>query len=129
PIQHYYTHTHPRWSAGNRRNPAVCYRPLQPPCKDHPMRLLIAAGALFLAASILPAAEPPKNAALTDRVAAVDEKAGPEVSALVDLYKDFHVHPELSLHEERSSARLAKEARALGFDVTEKVGGTGVVAV
>src|SRR5579863_1810571 len=45
------------------------------------------------------------------------------------LYKHLHTHPELSLHEVATAARLAKEARALGFEVTEKVGGTGVVAV
>jgi amidohydrolase len=45
------------------------------------------------------------------------------------LYKHLHTHPELSLHEVETAARLAKEMRALGFEVTEKVGGTGVVAV
>ena len=48
---------------------------------------------------------------------------------LLALYKDLHSHPELSLHETRSAAILAAEARAAGFTVTEKVGGTGVVAV
>ncbi|MFZ4690034.1 MAG: amidohydrolase [Polymorphobacter sp.] len=48
---------------------------------------------------------------------------------LVTLYKDLHTHPELSLAETRSAAILAAEARAAGFTVTEKVGGTGVVAV
>src|SRR3546814_10543050 len=37
--------------------------------------------------------------------------------------------PELSFHEVRSAGILAAEARKLGFEVTEKVGGTGVVAV
>ncbi len=48
---------------------------------------------------------------------------------LVALYQDLHRHPELSLQEVRTSAILAAEARAAGFTVTEKVGGTGVVAV
>lgn len=48
---------------------------------------------------------------------------------LVALYKDLHSHPELSLQETRSAAVMAAEARAAGFAVTEKVGGTGVVAV
>jgi hippurate hydrolase len=48
---------------------------------------------------------------------------------LVTLYKDLHSHPELSLHETRTAAILAAEARAAGFSVTEKVGGTGIVAV
>lgn len=48
---------------------------------------------------------------------------------LVALYKYIHTHPELSLHEEQTAARLARELRELGFEVTEKVGGTGVVGI
>jgi len=48
---------------------------------------------------------------------------------LVTLYKDLHTHPELSFQEVRSAGILAAEARAAGFEVTEKVGRTGVVAV
>lgn len=48
---------------------------------------------------------------------------------LVTLYKDLHTHPELAFHEVRSAGILAAEARAAGFEVTEKVGRTGVVAV
>lgn len=49
--------------------------------------------------------------------------------ALMEFYRDFHAHPELSLHEVQTAAKLAAEARKAEFDVTEKVGGTGVVAV
>jgi amidohydrolase len=48
---------------------------------------------------------------------------------LMNLYRDLHQHPELSMQETRSSGLLAAEARRLGFEVTERVGGTGVVAV
>ncbi len=48
---------------------------------------------------------------------------------LVSLYKDLHAHPELGFQEVRSAGILAAEARAAGFEVTEKVGGTGVVAM
>lgn len=48
---------------------------------------------------------------------------------LLALYRDLHTHPELSGQEVQTAAKLAKRARALGFEVTEKVGGTGVVAV
>ena len=44
-------------------------------------------------------------------------------------YRDFHATPELSLQEVKTAAKLAAEARKAGFTVTEKVGGTGVVAV
>jgi amidohydrolase len=49
--------------------------------------------------------------------------------ALDALYRDLHQHPELSLHEEKTAAKLAAKLRALGFDVTEHVGGTGIVGV
>jgi len=52
-----------------------------------------------------------------------------EYGSLDALYKHFHAHPELSLNEKETAARLAEELRATGFDVTEKVGGHGVVAV
>src|SRR3954454_2935467 len=45
------------------------------------------------------------------------------------LYKDIHAHPELAFLEEKTAARLAAEMRALGFEVTEKVGKTGLVAI
>ncbi len=50
----------------------------------------------------------------------------PELDAL---YLDLHRNPELSLHEEKTAAKLAARLRALGFEVTERVGGFGVVGV
>src|SRR6185436_9233864 len=41
----------------------------------------------------------------------------------------IHREPELSLSEEKTAARLAQQLRSAGFEVTEKVGGHGVVAV
>lgn len=48
---------------------------------------------------------------------------------LGDLFDYFHRNPELSGMEHKTAARLAKELRAAGFEVTEGVGGTGVVAM
>lgn len=48
---------------------------------------------------------------------------------LAPLFDYFHRNPELSHREFKTSERLAAEIRALGYEVTEKVGGTGVVAV
>ena len=48
---------------------------------------------------------------------------------LADLFDHFHRNPELSGLEVRTAARMARELRALGYDVTEGVGGTGIVAV
>jgi amidohydrolase len=45
------------------------------------------------------------------------------------LYIDLHQNPELSLHEEKTAPKLATRLRALGFEVTEHVGGYGVVGV
>ncbi len=42
--------------------------------------------------------------------------------SLVDTYKDLHEHPELSHHEERTSAILAKALRDAGYAVTDHVG-------
>jgi hippurate hydrolase len=45
------------------------------------------------------------------------------------LFDHFHRNPELSLIEHDTAARMAEELRSAGFDVTEDVGGTGVVAM
>lgn len=50
----------------------------------------------------------------------------PEAHAL---YVDLHQNPELSSHETRTAASLADRLRHLGYDVTEHIGGTGVVAI
>ncbi|MDX1562092.1 MAG: amidohydrolase [Gammaproteobacteria bacterium] len=48
---------------------------------------------------------------------------------LAGLFEHFHRNPELSLVEHETAARMASEFAAAGFDVTEGVGGTGVVAM
>lgn len=48
---------------------------------------------------------------------------------LEKLYVDLHQAPELSLHEEKTAARLVAELKPLGYEVTAGVGGHGVVAV
>lgn len=50
----------------------------------------------------------------------------PEAHAL---YLDLHQNPELSSHETQTAAKLASRFRSLGYDVTEHVGGTGIVAI
>ena len=45
------------------------------------------------------------------------------------LYLDIHQNPELSGHETQTAAKLAARLRNLGYEVTEHVGGTGVVAL
>lgn len=50
----------------------------------------------------------------------------PEAKAF---YLDLHQNPELSSHETRTAAKLASRLRDAGYEVTEHVGGTGIVAV
>ena len=45
------------------------------------------------------------------------------------LYLDIHQSPELSSHETQTAAKLASRLHALGYEVTEHVGGTGIVAI
>jgi hippurate hydrolase len=52
-----------------------------------------------------------------------------DLPLLMELYRDLHANPELSLQEVRTPAKLAPQARELGFEVTEHVGGGGVVAI
>jgi hippurate hydrolase len=78
--------------------------------------IFFGAGALMLAVAPAQADE------LRDAVAA-------DLPELVKLYEDLHANPELSFQEVETAAKLAARARALGFEVTEGVGKTGVVAV
>lgn len=84
-----------------------------------PMLPVLAGLALSFAASI-PAARAAPD--LAGEIAA-------DMPGLMALYRDLHQHPELSFQEVRSAAIMAAAARKAGFDVTEKVGTTGVVAV
>jgi len=60
---------------------------------------------------------------------AVRAKIDAEYPSLDAIYKDLHAHPEVSFTEKRTPALLAQELRAAGFEVTEHVGNTGIVAV
>lgn len=48
---------------------------------------------------------------------------------LESLYHQLHRNPEISFQEQNTSARMAKELRNSGFEVTENVGGHGVVGI
>lgn len=81
------------------------------------MRVRAVLALLAMAASSPVAADPLADAVRQD------------LPSLIAIYRDLHAHPELSFNEVRSAAILAAEARKVGFEVTEKVGRTGVVAV
>jgi len=48
---------------------------------------------------------------------------------LADLFDHFHRNPELSTVEHETARRMAMELSLAGFEVTEGVGGTGVIAM
>ena len=83
-------------------------------------------------AAVLALAAAPAMAATLDVPAAkaqVTQTLDRDYAQLDAIYKDLHAHPELGFQETRTAAKLAAEMRALGLEVTEGVGGTGVVAI
>lgn len=51
------------------------------------------------------------------------------IDKYIELREHLHQNPELSFQEKETSKRMAKEIKALGFEVTENFGGYGVVGV
>ena len=62
-------------------------------------------------------------------LARIDASLAQSYPQLDALYKDIHSHPELGFQEQATAAKLAAQLRALGFEVTEGIGKTGVVAI
>jgi amidohydrolase len=77
-------------------------------------------------AALAPAHAEMDVARLKTAIEASFEADYPKLDAL---YKELHAQPELAFKEIKTAARLTAEMRALGFEVTEKVGGTGLVAI
>jgi hippurate hydrolase len=84
-----------------------------------PKRIVI----VFLTALIAFAGQGTAAESLREAIAA-DYEAN-----LEDLFLHFHANPELSQREFNTATRLASEIRVFGFEVTQGVGGTGIVAV
>jgi hippurate hydrolase len=76
--------------------------------------------------AIVPAVQ---AADLNTSKATIEKSLDGQYSRIDALYKDIHTHPELGFQETRTAAKLAEELRALGFEVTEKVGKTGIVGL
>jgi hippurate hydrolase len=89
------------------------------------------AKSFLLSAALCGAAVLPAQAELDvpRLTAAIDASLEADYPKLDALYKDIHTHPELAFEEVKTAAKLAAEMRALGFEVTEKVGKTGLVAI
>ena len=86
----------------------------------------------LFAATLLCAALPLHAHAELDVVSlksAIERSVESDYPKLDALYKDIHAHPEIAFQEEKTAAKLAAEMRGLGFEVTEHVGKTGLVAI
>jgi amidohydrolase len=88
--------------------------------------LLVAVALLPVTATAAAPAPAPAHAPAATLSGAVARDYEAHLAPLLDY---FHRNPELSFLEVNTAARMAKELRAAGFAVTEKVGGTGVVGV
>jgi amidohydrolase len=99
----------------------------------HPTRAVAPRlGSAALLAVLLAGVAPAAGPAGLDRpamAAEIKHRVADAYPALEELYKYLHTHPELSLQEERTAARLVKELEGTGFEVTTGVGGHGIVAV
>ncbi|MDP1579460.1 MAG: amidohydrolase [Candidatus Didemnitutus sp.] len=78
-------------------------------------------GTLFAPLSLVAASPEFRNAVIASVAA--------EYPSLATIYHDLHEHPELSFMETRTAGIVAVELRAVGCEVTEGVGNTGVVGV
>src|SRR5438876_11771390 len=90
------------------------------------MRFVVSLLAFLALCSAPPARAELDVARLKAAIGAAIETDYPRLDAI---YKDIHAHPELAFQEVKTAARLAAEMRALGFEVTENVGRTGLVAI
>lgn len=52
-----------------------------------------------------------------------------DAKRIQEIYKDIHEHAELGFMETRTAGIVAKELRALGFEVKTEIGRTGVVGI
>lgn len=75
--------------------------------------------------SVSPGVQASTNSSQTDLMRDITS----DFPYLEALYKNLHQNPELSFQEKETSERMANELRKLGFDVTEGVGGYGVVGI
>lgn len=77
----------------------------------------------------LPGRDRADRAGVKEQAAEIERRIDADRERLLKLYKELHKNPELSLQEARTSARLVRELKEIGFEVTENVGGHGIVGV
>ncbi len=76
-----------------------------------------------------PASRPAQAEPRADEPSGMDTWLTSHLGGLVELYKHFHSHPELSYQEVETSAKVAEELKKAGAEVTSGVGKLGVVGV
>ncbi len=59
----------------------------------------------------------------------MDKELKKQTVSMVELCKELHQNPELSLHEYETANRMSQELRKAGCEVTENFGGNNVVGV
>lgn len=62
-------------------------------------------------------------------VAKIKQLAEADKDRLIAIFKDFHQNPEVGFAEVRTAGIVAKELKALGYDVKTQIGKTGVVGI
>lgn len=102
--------------------------------KGRSTRALSFAFAALIAVSAIPLSEPALGQSTRQQGRASGQAAlpGPSddlVATLERVYKDLHANPELAMQERRTAGIAAKWLREQGYEVTEGVGGTGVVGL
>lgn len=60
---------------------------------------------------------------------ALPDLSDAQLAELEEIYQDIHAHPELSMQETRTAGLAAAWLRRHGYEVTEGIGGTGVVGL
>ncbi|WP_252151790.1 amidohydrolase [Acinetobacter sp. ANC 4862] len=66
---------------------------------------------------------------MNKRMKALEKSIIELIPELTDIYKDFHQNPELSMQEFRTAKKVAEYLQPLGYEIHEKIGVTGVVAL
>ncbi|MEE4201397.1 M20 metallopeptidase family protein [Erythrobacter sp.] len=96
----------------------------------HQFRTFAAALALgFAAAPVAAIVDDHAAGSAVDHAAVETAVEADYDSYLAPLFVHFHQNPELSFLENQTAARMASELREVGVEVTENVGGTGVVGM
>lgn len=66
---------------------------------------------------------------MSDRTPLVPDGLDGIRAHLEEVYRDLHRHPELGLREHRTAGKVSGALRSFGYEVTDGVGGTGVIGI